>query len=235
MALPFGRTLARIFSRAAPIEAAGSGRRWQGAPMLSAPQNAIHAARAPAKQRAAGLYLNSPYGARITEAWVSNLFGSGYQVRSQHPDETIRRRLGDRFEWLILPHLAVLGRALVRDGEALARVLFVGPGELRLQPLAADQLDASINRDLPGGGRIAAGVEFDAEDQITAYWLLREPPGGVSWAPAVRVPAAEVLHVFDQLFPGQVRGLSWLAPVLLKLRDRDESSDALRVQRADGA
>ncbi len=36
-----------------------------------------------------------------------------------------------------------------------------------------------------------------------------------------------MIHVFDQLFPGQVRGLSWLSPVLLKLRDRDEASDAM--------
>ena len=44
---------------------------------------------------------------------------------------------------------------------------------------------------------------------------------------AVRVPAREVLHVFDQLFPGQVRGISWLAPVLLKLADFDAASDAM--------
>lgn len=39
-----------------------------------------------------------------------------------------------------------------------------------------------------------------------------------------------MLHVFDMLFPGQVRGLSWLAPVLLKLGDRDEASDAMLLQ-----
>ena len=44
---------------------------------------------------------------------------------------------------------------------------------------------------------------------------------------AVRVLAREVLHVFDQLFPGQVRGISWLAPVLLKLADFDAASDAM--------
>jgi len=43
----------------------------------------------------------------------------------------------------------------------------------------------------------------------------------------VRVPVREVLHIFDQLFPGQVRGISWLAPILLKLADFDAASDAM--------
>lgn len=228
------RGLAKVFSRSAPIEAAGHGRRWQGAPVLASPAQATRAARGATAQRAAAAYLNTPAAHRIVEAYVSNLVGRGWQVRPQHPDPEVRRRIGDRFETLIYPHLTVLARALVRDGEAVARVLWANaggrPGDMRLQPLAAEQLDASVHRELPGGGRIEAGVEFDADDQITAYWLLREPPDGISWAPPVRVPAAEVLHVFDQLFPGQVRGLSWLAPVLLKLRDRDEASDALLMQ-----
>ncbi|EIE53131.1 lambda family phage portal protein, partial [Citreicella sp. 357] len=65
-----------------------------------------------------------------------------------------------------------------------------------------------------------------------AYHILPEAPGTpfVTYGAAVRVAARDVLHVFDPLFPGQVRGLSWLAPVLLKLRDRDEASDALLMQ-----
>ncbi|MFW5881292.1 MAG: phage portal protein, partial [Roseicyclus sp.] len=60
-----------------------------------------------------------------------------------------------------------------------------------------------------------------------------EPPGsplGAASFEAVRVPAQDMIHVLDRAFPGQVRGLSWLAPVALKLRDRDEASDALLMQ-----
>jgi len=42
------------------IEAGGGGRRWQGSPMLNAPQASILAARAPAKARAAALSMNNP-------------------------------------------------------------------------------------------------------------------------------------------------------------------------------
>lgn len=84
------------------------------------------------------------------------------------------------------------------------------------------------------GGRIVAGVEFSADDEVVAYHVLREPPGsplGAASFEAQRLPAADVLHIFDQQFPGQVRGLSWLAPVALRIMERDELGDAMLVQQ----
>jgi lambda family phage portal protein len=45
------------------------------------------------------------------------------------------------------------------------------------------------------------------------------------------VPAASMLHLFDRLRPGQVRGVPWFAPVILKLRDLDEYDDAELVRK----
>ena len=45
------------------------------------------------------------------------------------------------------------------------------------------------------------------------------------------VPASSVLHLFDRLRPGQVRGVPWFAPVILKLRDLDEYDDAELVRK----
>ncbi len=46
-----------------------------------------------------------------------------------------------------------------------------------------------------------------------------------------RVPADGVLHLFERLRPGQVRGVPWFAPVILKLRDLDEYDDAELVRK----
>lgn len=218
----------RMFRRSG-IEAGGGGRRWQGAPMLAAPQQSALAARGPTKARAAGLYLNSPYGQRIVEAWVTALAGKGWQARAGHPDKAEARRLNDDFEALANPLLVPVVRALVRDGEAFLQLSVDERGELRIRHIAADQIDPTLSRDLSSGARIVAGIEFDASDRILAYHVLREAPGSAFavFTAAVRVPAGDMIHVFDPLFPGQVRGLSWLAPVLLKLRDRDETSDAM--------
>lgn len=233
--------LARLFDRMTgptqkrQIEAGGGGRRWQGSPMLNAPQASILAARAPAKARAAALSMNNPTAARIVETWLAALAGKGWQALSQHPDAGIRRALNNEFEGQMLALLPVAVRALVRDGEAFIRTSFGGDteGDRRAVfvalALPADQINPSLTRDLGNGRRIIAGIEFDAGDQIAAYHILpdapRTPFGMVGQA--VRVPAREVLHVFDQLFPGQVRGISWLAPILLKLADFDAASDAM--------
>lgn len=230
MSFPFG-SLAKLFRRSG-IEAGAGGRRWDGASTIAHGPNATLAARGPAQARAAAQYVNTPYGQRIVETWVSALAGKGWQVRAKHPDQSTARALNDAFEDLLCAALPMAVRALVRDGEAFFRIHVAASGAIRLKPVPAEQVDPTINRDLGNGARIVAGIEFDAEDEITAYHILPEAPGTlfVTYGAAVRVPARDVLHIFDPLFPGQVRGLSWLSPVLLKLRDRDEASDALLMQ-----
>ena len=221
--------LRRPAQRRSGIEAGGGGRRWQGAPMIGTPQQSTLAARSLAKARASASYLNTPLGNRAVEVWTSALVGKGWQARSRHPDAEARRGLNDEFEALIAPHLPLIARSIVRDGEAFIQIITRDDGSLRLKIIPADQVDPSLTRELGGGARIIAGVEFDAADEVTAYHVLREAPGAPfsTFGEALRIPAADMLHIFDALFPGQVRGLSWLAPVLLKLRDRDEASDAM--------
>jgi lambda family phage portal protein len=48
---------------------------------------------------------------------------------------------------------------------------------------------------------------------------------------SVRVPAESVLHIFRALRPGQVRGPSWFAPVLLRFKDFDEFEDATLMKQ----
>lgn len=222
----------RLFRRSAGIEAGGGGRRWQGAPVLTAPQQSALAARGPAKARAAGQYINTPYGNRIVEAWVAALAGKGWQTRSGHADADTRHRLNEAFEALVAPHLVAICRALVRDGESFIHLIPTEDGSLRLRHLPADQIDPALHRDLGNGGRIIAGVELDAQEEVVAFHVLPEAPGApfAAFGEAIRVPAGDMLHVCDQLFPGQVRGLTWLSSVLTKLRDRDEAGDALLMQ-----
>lgn len=211
------------------IEAGGGGRRWTGSPMVAAPQASVLAARGPSKARAVALTFNNATAAAVVETWVSELIGPGWQASSRHPDPAMRRELNSAFEALLSPVLTLAARALVRDGESFLRMWWSADGEFRVQVLPADQIDPSLTRDLGNGARIVAGIEFDGDDRVTAYHVLPDAPGtpfGMIGA-AVRVPARDMLHVFDPLVPGQVRGLSWLAPILLKLADYDASSDAM--------
>lgn len=238
--------LARLF-RPAPspthraLDAAGGGRRWGDARAVTS-SGAVHAAAATVAARAAHFALNDPRGARIVEVLVANIVGTGIKPRSAHPSEPLRARLHrawnawtdhadaeGRGDYYFLQTLAA--RDLVIFGEALFLLEDeAGPALRRLHP---EQLDRALTRRLDGGGVIVQGIEFDAFGRIAAYHIRPVMPGdplaGLALA-STRVPAGGVLHIFRPLMPGQVRGLSWFAPVLLPAKELDALLDAMLVR-----
>lgn len=119
-------------------------------------------------------------------------------------------------------------QAMVVDGESF--IVFRQRAEgLRLQLMPAEQVDESLTRELGGGAFIAAGIEFNAAGERVAYWIRPFLPTQQfeTWAPPVRVDARDVLHLMRPDGIGQIRGVSWLAPIMLKLADLGLLSDAL--------
>jgi lambda family phage portal protein len=53
---------------------------------------------------------------------------------------------------------------------------------------------------------------------------------GASWQNSDFIPARDVLHLFRKRRPGQLRDVSWLAPVLLRLRDLGDYEAALLMK-----
>lgn len=240
--IPFPSIFGRKAKRRS-LDAAGGGRRWRDAP-LTANAGTVHAGAGTIAARAAHFALNSPLGARGTEVLSANLIGAGIKPRSLHPDERTRAGLHRRFlAWTDHADAEGLGdffalqaqaaRDLVVHGEALF-TLFPDPATLspQLRRLHPDQLDRSLTRDLDGGGRIFQGVEFDRRGRRVAFHIRPHAPGDglATYATPTRYGADEVLHLFRQIAPGQVRGLSWFAPVLLAAKDLDALADAMTVR-----
>lgn len=236
------RLFNRIFKRS--YDGAGGGRRWRGQPDMAATLSAMHQARGPLARRARYLAGNNALAASAVEAWVSALIGTGIKPQSGHADPAIRGRLNISFEaWTDFADVdgltdayglqALMVRRMIVDGEALALMVNDAAG-FRIRVLDADQLDASLNQELRSGGRIIQGVEFDAGGNRVAYHILPEHPG-LPFArlplTARRVPARDVIHMFRPETPGQVRGISWFAPVLLRLADLDQWRDAQLVRQ----
>jgi lambda family phage portal protein len=139
-------------------------------------------------------------------------------------------------------------RSVVIDGEVLVRRRMRRREDglaipLQLQVLECDYIDTlkfgsvELRRatgEVVGRNVIINGIEFDVLGRRAAYWLFREHPGdifGRFTAQSYRVPAESILHVYRQDRPGQVRGISWLAPVALKFKDFDEFDDATLVKQ----
>jgi lambda family phage portal protein len=240
----------RLFSTAAPqplrvrtFDAAQGGRRWTGAPTFGHPNSEIGASAATMRRRAAYAARNNAWVANGISAIVANAVGAGIKIMPAHSDPAVRADLAARFNaWTAeadadgvtdfygLQALAV--RAMAESGECFAQLV---PGEdgLRVRLLDADMVPLDETRALGDGQRIIQGVELGAEGNRVAYHVRKERPDVVQsfGYELVRVPAEQMVHLFVPLSPGQVRGISWLAPVLLKLRDLDDYEDAQLVRQ----
>lgn len=239
-------TLANLTRRADPaprrrsLDAATGGRRAagmgvsQGAPAETASASIV-------RQRARYAALNNPWIGNATGNMTAALVGSGLRPAPLDDDRAVRRSLTRAFdEWAAEADWhgqsdfwglqALIARHLVIDGEALVIMRDTDEG-LRLQVLPPEHLDESKSIVGDDGRVIVSGVEFDAEGRRGAYHVLPERPATnwQSYAPPVRIEAADVLHVVHPLGAGQVRGLSWLAPVILTASELDQLTDALLV------
>lgn len=231
---------AELFGRSGAIDAGGHGRGFPAGTTLPAPARAVHQRQRVAGQRAAWQVVNNPHAAAIVSAWTTNLVADGPSIRPQTQAAELRRDLVERWGawWSECDAEGVsdLGgwltravRCLVVSGEAVAH-LEADPltRALRLRLWQPEQLDATLHRELGGGARIVAGIELDAAGRRIAYHIKPTDDAlfASPWTPQ-RIPAADVLHAFDPLFPGQMRGASWLSPVMTRLAQTEQLSDSL--------
>jgi len=136
---------------------------------------------------------------------------------------------------LVMRGVAESGEMLVRRRR---RRLEDGyPIPVQLQVLEPDFLDTNKSQALPGGGMIIQGIEFDPLGNRVAYWLYPSHPGSsltstaTILSPARRIPASEIQHVYQRDRAGQVRAVSWFAPIILPAKDLDEYGDATLMKQ----
>lgn len=136
---------------------------------------------------------------------------------------------------LVMRTVAESGECLVRRRWRRTEDGFALP--MQLQVIEPDFLDTTKSLALPNGGRIIQGVEFDPVGYRVAYWLFRNHPGsslrpgGSIFSQSYRVPAESVCHIAKLGRPGQVRAVTWFAPVLLRFKDFDEFEDATLMKQ----
>jgi lambda family phage portal protein len=244
MAFPFLSRLLRPFTQRS-LEAASGSYRWNGRPASGDAQSWVRAGAGTVAIRAAHYALNNPHGARVVQVTADNVVGAGIKPKARADSPIINGQLHrsfdawtDEADWSGQGDFYALQRGVVTDlvihGEALLMWQTTASGLPQLQRLHPEQLDRSITRLVSDQIRIVQGVEFRTGDgRPVAYHVRPSAPGdplaGMA-APAVRIPASTILHIFRPLLPGQVRGLSWLAPILLPGHEIDQLLDALLVR-----
>lgn len=201
------------------------------------------------RARSRDAHRNDGAARQIIEAWVDDTVGWGFTPRSMAREAAVRDRVHSLWsEWAETAgsageDFAALTSTVVREvlaaGECFVRLRPRKAEDGLAVPLALEVIEAArVPFDLTqtvDGGTITQGVERDLLGRVVAYHVADFTPGepmpaGASATPR-RIPAAVMLHVFDQERPGQVRGVSALATALPRLRLLDAWSDAVLLRQ----
>jgi lambda family phage portal protein len=236
----------------AKYDAAGSGRRMRAwNPPSTGPNKAVVGIEK-IRNRARDAARNDWSGESASQKWVTNLIGVGITPRLKRIANKARRQeLTDLWaRWVEVADAdsvlnfyglqALAVRAWLDSGEVFVRrrMRRLDSGlevPMQVQMIEAEfvpMLDADSQPGMPAGHKIRSGIELDRRGQRAAYWMHREHPGdgnGMLIDPSrlLRVPASEVSHIYEPKRPGQLRGVSAMAPVLARLRSISDFDDAV--------
>lgn len=256
--LEYARTLLARQRVTAMYEGAAVTRRtrnWRAD--ASGPNLEVQASLPALRARSRDLVRNNPFAAAGLDIIVSYQVGAGIMPRSDTGDAALDKQVDGLFSaWCPKADIAgrtdffgmqaLLARSRAEAGEALCLLLPLTAAEARrrgtpvplaLQAIEADHLDEALDSPARGAGAaIRQGIELDVAGRPLRYHLRVDHPGerdGVLGAAAGTtrvVDAAQMVHLFRQDRPGQLRGVPDLAPVMTRLRSLDELEDAALEQ-----
>lgn len=232
-------------------EAGGLGRRFGGLKDRPTSANAELERSLPRiRNRHRSLVRDNPWAANAMRAIVSNSIGYGI---TGEIFSGLKKNEGLTELWLrwaestqcdaagvnnFYGQQALAMQSTAEAGEVLARRRWRRPEDglavpLQVELLEPDYLDHSRSANLPGGGRIVQGVEFDAIARRRRYWLFRDHPGDslARTYQSTPVAAQDVTHMYRVDRPQQVRGVPWGHAAILTLYDLDGFEDAFLLRQ----
>lgn len=107
---------------------------------------------------------------------------------------------------------------------------------LQCEVLEHDYLDTLKTEALSNGNVVIHGVEYDSDGRRVAYWLFPNHPGEFNLVrrfamKSERVASEWCNHVFRVDRAGQVTGVPWTAPTMLRMRDTADYEEAELVRK----
>jgi len=233
-------------------EAASVSQRTRNWPRFNGDANAaVSVGLENVRRMARDLVRNNVWASRGLSIATDDIVGWGIRAQSSSDKSRVQNRSDDAWsEWAGSTECDFDGRlnfygiqklvmrSIFEGGEVLVR-RHRQPSDsgmkipLKLQVLEGDFIDTMRDyRNTETGNDCIQGIEFDANGRRVAYWLFQHHPGALSFHHgdsyvSKRVPAEDVIHVFDVKRPGQARGMSEFAPLVVLLREFDEWEDAV--------
>jgi lambda family phage portal protein len=233
-------------------DGAMGGRRAQSFTAKGSSANAELAGALPKlRDRVRDLVRNTPFAARTLDIVGGHAIGTGIRVEWNTGADRTDRLTGEAFEeWCRTSDVEgvldfagqqlVATRSMLEGGDAVVRLVDrpMGRGRrvpLALQVLEGDFIDEARDGATYDGRQARLGVAVGDWSERLGLYLHRDHPGeplrryaGV--AGSAFVPREEALHLYRPLRAGQVRGVPFLAPVVMTSRDFADFMDAIVVK-----
>ena len=168
---------------------------------------------------------------------------------SGDPDDKFRKRANDLWSlWCANPSRvgrpgqggltfqqisAMAFRELILSGEIFVHVIKEDSDSGKPIPFSIELISSErvpdeavmpgVNNRMENGNYFWRGIEFDKDGKRVNYYVYethpQDPRPSGFHLKTKPIPANEIIHLFQQERPDQVRGVSWFAPVILHLRD----------------
>lgn len=229
-------------------EGASSGRRTDGWQSSGVSANAeINFALRKLRERSRELTRNNSYAKKGIQVIANNTIGTGILPSISGTNKTTEKRIKSLWKsWAEKTKCDFDGRKTFAAIQRLCMKSLVESGEVlvvrrrendknlplpfQVQILESDFLDQWKNQvNLDGGGYIMMGIEFNKRGKKVAYWLYDTHPGEtlmLSTLISHRVPASDVIHLYSEERPGQIRGVPFAASGMVQMKDLKDYDDA---------
>lgn len=245
--ISFGKRKRRAY------EAADKGRRGKAFRNAKSTgvNNEVSGALVTLRDRSRHMSRNNGWARRAIEAITKHTIGEGIQPAPDADLETIQRvkklwakwagtTACDWYEKTTFYGLQELAmRSIAEGGDVLILRRWVMPDQntplpIKLQILEGDQLDHTRNG-YNEYGYCRLGVQFDNDGRLIGYWIYEYHPGDVFlFATQIEskfFPKEDILHAYEILRPGQVRGLPFGVAAFMKQSDFSDYEDAQLVKQ----
>jgi len=232
-----------------PYDGASTGRRaatWR-APATT-PNSSLYSLTT-LRDRSRASVRNDGYAKGTIDKLVTEVIGTGITPLSQATDENFKRMVTAAWlQWTdesdadglldFYGQQTQACRAWFEGGEVFIRLrprllsdhLTV---PLQLQVLEPEMCPHTWDQVLTNGNRVRAGIEFDQIGRRVAYYFYAVRPGDpdtILTTDLRRIPAENIIHLYDPLRAGQLRGLPLLTPALVRLYELDKFDDAVLIR-----
>lgn len=234
-------------SPAGPHQGASTGRRLGGwRPAGSGPNSVVAVSQPELIRRSRDMMRNNPHARRAGSLTVTHSVGLGIKPRSLCGNAAVREALMELWaEWTAVSDAdgvldfygqqALATSEMFEGGESFGRLRSRRLGDglpvpFQVQLLPTEQIP--LHYSVPNGANaVDQGIERNSIGQRVAYWMLQQHPGDTLSQPSTdvmprRVPASDVVHLYNIARVGQLRGLPWLATAITTLHQIDAYFDA---------